>query len=80
MPNGDLDAAGVDHVLEVGEDALGRLGAEVGDARRILEGPDVGLEHQVEGAGLGQRASSLAGRARAERVELVGDRQVDRAG
>ena len=53
---GDLDAGGVDDVAEVGEDALGGFGAEVDLAGFVLHGAGVGFEHQVELAGLGERA------------------------
>ena len=68
-----LDAAGVDDVLEVGEDPLGGLGAEVGDVRLVLEGADVRLEHQVERPRLGQRAA-VVGRG-ADDLLAVGRRR-----
>ena len=37
---GELDPAGVEDVLEVGEDALGGLGAQVGDVRLVLQRAD----------------------------------------
>ena len=43
-------------VLEVDEDALGRLGAQVGDRAGLLHGPDGRFEHQVEVTRLGQVA------------------------
>ena len=49
-------AGEVEHVLEVDEDALGGLRPQVGDRARVLHRADVGLEHQVELAGLGQLA------------------------
>ena len=52
----NADARAVEHVLEIDEDALGRLGAEEG---RVLLGAhraDDRLEHQVEFARLGERA------------------------
>jgi hypothetical protein len=52
-PEGELAAHGVQHVAEVHEDPLRRLGAQVGQPR-IVAGVDRahgGLEHQVEGAG-----------------------------
>ena len=56
-----LDARRVEHVLEVQEDALGRLGAQVGHRARVLHRAHVGLEHHVELAGLGQFTVALAG-------------------
>ena len=50
------------HVLEVDEDALRRLRAQVGDRARLLHRADRRLEHQVEVARLGQIA--LVGFAR----------------
>ena len=38
------------HVLELGEDRLRRLGAEVGDVALVGDRTDVSFEHQVEGA------------------------------
>ena len=65
---GSLHAAGVDDVAEVGEDALGGLGAEIGLARLVVDGANVGLEHQVEVARLGQRPRLLGtGMATGER-------------
>ncbi len=63
MPKGSLTRPGVDDVLEVGEDPLRRLGPQVGDVRLALERPDERLEHQVERAGLGQRAALVGRRA-----------------
>ena len=60
---GQLDAAGVDDVLEVGEDPLRGLGPEIGDVRLALQGADERLEHQVERPGLGQRAAFVGRRA-----------------
>ncbi len=54
MPKGILTRLRVQHVLVVGEDALGGLGAQVGQRRGILHRADVGLEHHVELAGVGQ--------------------------
>src|SRR5262249_49919585 len=50
---GQLQARGLEHVPEVDEGALRGLGSEVGDVRGVLDRADVGLEHQVELAGLG---------------------------
>src|ERR1700679_3722762 len=43
-----LDAPRVDDVLEIGENPLRRLGAEIGDVRFAFESPDERLEHQVK--------------------------------
>ena len=51
---GHLHAGGVQDVLEIGEHALGRLGAQVGQGGALLRGPQGGLEHQVELLGLGE--------------------------
>jgi hypothetical protein len=53
------DAAAVQHVLEVHEDSLSRLGAE--KRRPFLAGQraNIGLEHQIEFARLGQRPQRL---------------------
>ncbi len=62
-------AGGGEHVLEVHEHALGGLGTQVGHAALVLDGPGVGLEHEVEGPGLGQ---ILRAAVRADPVDLVG--------
>ena len=62
-----LLARGRLHVLEVDEDALRGLGAQVGDRGVVLHRADVGLEHQVELAGLGERVLGAAVGARARR-------------
>ncbi len=59
------------HVLEVDEDALRGLRAQVRDRRVVLHRTDVGLEHQVEVAGLGERVLHAAVRARARLRQLV---------
>ncbi len=41
-------------ILELGEDRLGRLRPQVGDVLVGLDGPDVGLEHQIERPRIGQ--------------------------
>ncbi|MGC4011518.1 MAG: hypothetical protein QM805_22480 [Pseudomonas sp.] len=56
MPKGSFWRE-VEHVVEVDEDGLRGLGAEIGDGVIVLDGADVGLEHQVEGA----RPVKLAG-------------------
>jgi hypothetical protein len=60
------------HVLEVDEDALSGLGAEVRDRRVVLHGTDERLEHQVELARLREAAFRAAVRARARRGKMVG--------
>ena len=45
------NAAGIDDVLEVGEDSLGRFRAEVGDTRFVFQSADERLEHEVERSG-----------------------------
>ena len=65
-----LHAARRDDVLEVGEDALRGLGAEVRDGRRVGERADVRLEHQVEVARRRERAG-LAGGGRRDQTLLV---------
>ena len=71
MPNGGFLRVVVQHVGEVGEHALRRLRAEVGDGGGVLDRAGVGLEHQVELAGLGERAVLAAARAGVRIVELV---------
>ena len=66
---GRLLARRAEHVGEVGEHALGRLGAQVGDVALVLHRAGVGLEHQVEGAGLGQVVGAAVG---ADALDLVG--------
>src|SRR5205807_2358961 len=51
-----LEPSAVEDVTEVDEDALSRLWAQIGNVRGILDGADVGLEHQVELARLRQFA------------------------
>ena len=71
MPNGGFLRDGLQHVGEVDEHALRRLRAQVGDGAGVLDRAGVGLEHQVELAGLGERAVLAAVRARVRVVELV---------
>ena len=52
-----LLARELEDVLEVDEDPLRRLGAQVGLRARVLDRADVRLEHQVELARLGEVAS-----------------------
>ena len=56
MPNGGFLRVGLQHVGEVDEHALRRLGAQVGVGAGALDRAGVGLEHQVELAGLGEAA------------------------
>ena len=53
---GQPHAGAVEHVLEVDENALGRFGPQKGRSFFAAQRADVGFEHQVEFAGLGQRA------------------------
>src|SRR5439155_18823901 len=55
-PERRLLARELQNVLEVDEDALRRLRAQVGDRAGLLHGADRGLEHQVEFARLRQIA------------------------
>ena len=55
---GRLLARRVEDVGEVEEHALGRLGPQVGHVALVLHRAGVGLEHQVEGPGLGQVGAS----------------------
>ena len=57
-----LHATRVDDVLEVDEDALGGLRAEIGRGRSVLHGADVSLEHHVERAGRRERTRLAGGR------------------
>ena len=63
-PEGRPDAVGVEHVAIVAEDALCRLGTQVGRSGVIFHRPDVGLEHQVELARRGQVAAAEGTRDR----------------
>src|SRR5262249_9723315 len=70
----DRLARSLAHALEVVEDRLARLRAQVGHLRALLGGADLGREHQVEAARLGEvvlgRALSRAARRRVG--ELIG--------
>src|ERR1043166_1331782 len=55
----DLLTRNIKHVLELHEDGLGSFRAQVGHILRALDWPDVGLEHEVELARLGQEAAVL---------------------
>ena len=73
-----LAARDLGHVLEVDEDALRRLGAQVDRHARLLERADARLEHEVEVACLGEvavgRLAGLLARALAalRLLEMVG--------
>lgn len=58
---GDFDAAGIDDVFEIGEDALGGFGAEIGGCGLIAESAQVGLEHQVKVSWRGEGAGFSGG-------------------
>ena len=58
-----LLARGLHDVEEVDEDALGRLGPQVVQARLVLDDAEVGLEHHVELARLGPLPAGAAVRA-----------------
>ena len=60
MPNGGFLRANCSDVLEVDEDALGGLGAQVDGRALVLHRAHVGLEHQVELARLGELAVRVA--------------------
>ena len=66
-----LLARRLQHVGEVDEHALRGLRTQVGDGRRLLDRSGVRLEHQVELAGLGERAVLAAARTGVRVVELV---------
>ena len=70
-PKGGLRRRRRDDVVEVDEDALGRLGAQMHPAVVRLDGPHVGLEHQVEVARVGEGAPFAASGAGVA-LELVG--------
>ena len=61
-PEGWPLARGLEHVGEVDEHPLGGLRPEVGHSTLVLDRAGVGLEHQVEGACLGELGGA-AGRA-----------------
>ena len=54
------DPRAVEDILEIDEDALRRFRTQKGRSLFAAQGPDVGLEHQVELARRRQRAESLA--------------------
>ena len=78
MPNGGLPARELEHVLEVDEDALRGLRAQVDRRAGLLHRADRRLEHQVEVARRGQVALGELARVHRrlaparERVEMVG--------
>ena len=53
-----LDPRRVQDVQEIGEDALGRLGPQVGHGRGVLGRPDERFEHQVKQPRFGQVAAA----------------------
>src|SRR5437868_621680 len=57
----DFDARRVEDIAEIVEHPLSGLGPEVGFALLVPHRSNVGFEHQVELAGLGQLAAALAG-------------------
>ena len=60
-PKWDLHAPRVDDVLEVREDPLSGFRSEIGLARGVGHGADIGLEHQIELPRLGERAGLRRG-------------------
>ncbi|CAB4955806.1 unannotated protein [freshwater metagenome] len=66
-----LLAAGLKHIREVDEHALRGLGAQIGHSRVGLHRAGVGLEHEVEVAGLGERVLATTAGAGGEILELV---------
>ena len=67
---GDFDAAGIDDVFVISENALRGFGAEVGGGGVVSEGAHLGLKHQLELARLGQRAGFTRRRGGDELVFL----------
>ena len=63
IPNGRLLARELQDVLEVDEDALGGLRAQVGDRAGVLDRADGRLEHEVELARVGEVAVGTLARA-----------------
>lgn len=70
---GRLAARGGLHLGEVGEDALGGLGAQVGDGAAVLGGAEVGAEQAGELLGLGEHALVAAVRAVDVREAVLGE-------
>ncbi|VBB40800.1 putative Predicted transcriptional regulator [uncultured Spirochaetota bacterium] len=58
-PEGYLHSVGLDDVLVVDVDALGGFGAQVYEPGPVVHGTYVGLEHEVELAGIGQLAAAI---------------------
>ena len=59
---GDFDPRGIEDVLELHENGLRRLGAEVANIILTLDGTVVGAEHQVEWTRSGQFAAAVRAR------------------
>ena len=62
-PERQLEPRAVENVAEIDEDPLRGFGAEVGDVRSILNGANVGLEHEIELPRLRNRANLVTLRA-----------------
>src|SRR5215212_4356759 len=60
-PERHLHAARLQHVFEVDEDPLRRLGPQVSYVLGALDGPCVGLEHQIEGSDRGEIPPAVNG-------------------
>jgi hypothetical protein len=62
------------HPLEVVEDGLACLGAQIGHGRRLLRSADLRAQHEIEVAGFGEivLGAALARAARLGVLELVG--------
>ena len=71
-PEGRLLAGEAEHVLEVDEDALRGLRAQVDLRALARDRADVGLEHQVELARLGELAAALGAAQLRLRVAALG--------
>src|SRR6185295_10017239 len=71
-PEGRLLAREGHHVLEVDEDALRRLRAQVDLGALARDRADVGLEHQVELAWLGELAAALGAAQLGARIAAFG--------
>ena len=69
---GRLLAGEAEHVLEVDEDALGGLGPQVDLRALARDRADMGLEHQVELARLGELAAALRAAQLGARVAAFG--------
>jgi hypothetical protein len=64
-------AARLEHIGEVHEHALGRLRPQVHLGAFALDGTGVGLEHEVEGPGLGEAVPGPAVRAHVRVFQMV---------